>query len=203
LRRAGRIPDVPTYLNSPMAVHATELFCRFADQHRLSPEECAAMCEDVRFVRTAEETKRLTARHEPAIVLAASGMATGGRVLHHLEQLAPDRRNTVLFTGFQAAGTRGDALVRGAPTVRVYGGEVPVRAEVATLDSLSAHADADELLAWLATADSPPDAVTVVHGEPLAADTLRRRIHDELGWPARVAAHGDGVDVRTLHAQGH
>jgi metallo-beta-lactamase family protein len=124
-------------------------------------------------------------------------MATGGRVLHHLEHLAPDRRNTVLFTGFQAAGTRGDALVRGAATVRVYGGEVPVRAEVATLDSLSAHADADELVAWLATASASPDAVTVVHGEPLAADTLRRRIHTELGWPTRVAAHGDRVDVRS------
>jgi len=196
LRRAGRIPEVPTYLNSPMAVHATELFCRFTGEHRLTDEQCAAMCEDVRFVRTAEESMRLTAKHEPSIVLAASGMATGGRVLHHLEQLAPDRCNTILFTGFQAVGTRGDALVHGAATVRVYGGEVPVRAEVATLDSLSAHADADELLTWLATTATPPRAVTVVHGEPHAADTMRRRIRDELGWPARVAAHGDTTPVR-------
>ena len=196
LRRAGRIPEVPTYLNSPMAVHATELFCRYTDEHRLTDQQCAAMCEDVRFVRSVEESMRLTARHEPSIVLAASGMATGGRVLHHLEQLAPDRRNTILFTGFQAVGTRGDALVHGAGTVRVYGGEVPVRAEIATLDSLSAHADADELLRWLATTATPPGAVTVVHGEPHAADTMRRRIRDELGWPARVAAHGDTAPVR-------
>jgi metallo-beta-lactamase family protein len=195
LRRAGRIPEVPTYLNSPMAVHATELFYRFSDQHRLSNQQCAAMREDVHFVRSVEESMRLTASHEPAIVLAASGMATGGRVLHHLEQLAPDRRNTILFTGFQAAGTRGDALVHGARTVRVYGGEVPVRAEVANLESLSAHADADELLTWLASAPTPPAAVSVVHGEPHAADTLRRRIRDELGWPARAAAHGDTVSV--------
>ena len=195
LRLAGRIPDVPTYLNSPMAVDATELFCRFTDEHRLTDEQCQQMCAGVEMVRTAEESKRLTARRGPMIVLAASGMATGGRVLHHLEQLAPESRNTILFTGFQAAGTRGEALVHGARQVKMYGGFVPVHAEVTRLDSLSAHADADELLRWLATMDRAPRGISIVHGEPVAADTLRRRLRDELSWPASVARYGDSVTV--------
>jgi metallo-beta-lactamase family protein len=200
LRRNGRIPEVPTYLNSPMAVNATELFCRFTAEHRLSVEQCTDMCDDVTFVRTAEESKKLTARRGPAIVLAASGMATGGRVLHHLESLAPERHNTIVFCGFQAAGTRGEALVNGAHTVRVYGGDIPVRAEIARVDSLSAHADADELLAWLASATSAPADVSVVHGEPVAADVFRRRIHNELGWSARVPAQGESITVHTAEA---
>ena len=195
LRLAGRIPDVPTYLNSPMAVDATELFCQFTDEHRLTDAQCHQMCSGVEMVRTAEESKRLTARRGPMIVLAASGMATGGRVLHHVEQLAPESRNTILFTGFQAAGTRGEALVHGARQVKMYGRFVPVHAEVARLDSLSAHADADELLRWLATTDRSPRGVSIVHAEPTAADTLRRRLRDELSWPASVARYADTVSV--------
>ena len=129
------------------------------------------------------------------IILAASGMATGGRVLHHLQTLAPDHRNTILFTGFQAAGTRGEALVNGARAIKMFGAYVTVRAEVARVDSLSAHADGDELLAWLRMTSRPPHAVSVIHGEPAAADTLRRRIGDELGWNATVAVQGEQVDV--------
>ena len=122
-------------------------------------------------------------------------MITGGRVLHHLIQVAPDHRNTILIAGFQAAGTRGESLLHGASSVRVFGEDVPVRARVAHLDSLSAHADSDELIAWLRAARDRPTSVSVVHGEPIAADTLRRRIWHELGLPAAVPAPGDTVAV--------
>jgi metallo-beta-lactamase family protein len=195
LRDMGRIPEVPTYLNSPMAIDATELFCRYFDEHRLDQDACARMCQGVEFVRTPDESKELTSLRGPMIVLAASGMLSGGRVLHHLEALAPSSRNTILLTGFQAAGTRGEALQNGARTVKCYGGTVPVHAEIARIDSLSAHADADELVAWLSTADRPPRGVAVVHGEPSAADTLRRRLGDELGWSAFVPIQGESVTL--------
>jgi metallo-beta-lactamase family protein len=129
------------------------------------------------------------------IVLSASGMLAGGRVLHHLFQVAPDHRNTIVLAGFQAAGTRGEGLANGARTLRVFGEDVPVRARVAQIDSLSAHADADGLMGWLGAVPSPPSAVSVVHGEASAAETMRRRIQHELGWSARVPAMGDTLEV--------
>jgi metallo-beta-lactamase family protein len=195
LRADGRIPTVPTFLNSPMAVDATELFLASPGEHRLDEGQLRRMREGVELVRTVEESMRLTARRGPMIVLSASGMLSGGRVLHHLRQVAPDHRNTILLAGFQAAGTRGEALRNGARTLRVYGEDVPIRARVVHLDSLSAHADADELMAWVGSAPRPPSGVSVVHGEPDAADTLRRRIQHELGWPATVPWRGEQVLV--------
>lgn len=195
LRQSGRIPDVPTYLNSPMAVTATELFLRSGGEHRLSEAEVTAMAHGVELVRTVEESKQLTARRGPMIVLSASGMLTGGRVLHHLFQVAPDHRNTIVLAGYQAAGTRGEALLHGASTLRVFGDDIPVRARVVQLDSLSAHADADELINWLGAAPRAPHAVSVVHGEAAAADALRRRIRHQLGWAAAVPGHGTSVTV--------
>lgn len=195
LRDAGRIPDLPTYLNSPMAINASQLFCDYTGEHRLTPEQCRRMCDGVTFVRSVEDSIRLTGRRGPMIVLAASGMATGGRVLHHLETVAPDHRSTILLAGFQAAGTRGEALANGARDIKVFGEYVDVRARIARIDSLSAHADADELLAWLGTTPSAPGAVCVVHGEPTAADTFRRRLYDDLGWNPVVPHHGQTVTV--------
>lgn len=194
LRDDGRIPEVPTYLNSPMAVDATELFCAHQSEHRLTTEECKAMCAGVEYVRTAEESKRISPLGGPMIVLAASGMASGGRVLHHLETLAPDHRNTVLFVGYQAAGTRGEAMLAGANRIKLFGSYVPVRAEIARIDGLSAHADADELTTWLGSASSPKSAY-IVHGEPAAADALRRSLHDDLGWDTHVPGHGEAVEL--------
>ncbi len=195
LRQAGRIPDVPTYLNSPMAVTATELFLRSHGEHRLDERAVAALSDGVELVRTTEDSKRLTARSGPMVVLSASGMLTGGRVLHHLLQVAPHRRNTIVLAGYQAAGTRGEALLQGAGSLRVFGDDVPVNARVVHVDSLSAHADADELLAWLRRAPAAPAGVSVVHGEAGAADTLRRRIRHELGWDAAVPAAGTSIVV--------
>jgi metallo-beta-lactamase family protein len=196
LRRDGAIPDVPTYLNSPMAVHATDLFLAAEGEHRLGRVELGELATNVELVRSVEDSKRLTAAHGPMIVLSASGMLTGGRVLHHLLQVAPDHRNTIVLAGYQAAGTRGEALLSGARSVRVFGEDVPVRAEVVSIESLSAHADADELMAWVGSAPEAPAGVSVVHGEPAAADALRRRIGVELGWAASVPGPGERVAVR-------
>jgi metallo-beta-lactamase family protein len=195
LRSEGRIPEVPTFLNSPMAVDATELFLDAGGEHRLGPDELRQMAEGVELVRSVDESKALTARRGPMIVLSASGMLSGGRVLHHLLRVAPDHRSAIVLTGYQAAGTRGEALLRGARSIRIFGEDVPVRAQVHSLESLSAHADADELVSWLRSAPTPPGGVSVVHGEPTASDVLRRRIEVELGWPASVPGTGDQVTV--------
>ena len=198
LRKTGRIPRLPTFLNSPMAIDATELFMESVGQHRLSAAEIGEMGASVELVRSVDESKQLTARPGPMIVLSASGMLTGGRVLHHLFQVAPDHRSTIVLAGYQAPGTRGETLSNGARTLRVFGEDIPVRARVVQLDSLSAHADSDELVAWLQASPVVPASVSVVHGEATAAETLRRRIQHELGWRAQVPTIGSSVTVATL-----
>lgn len=196
LKREGRLPDHPLFLDSPMAIDATEMYGSAANEVRLSAQETRAMCTAARFLRTPEESKELNERTGPYLIVSASGMATGGRVLHHLKRLLPDARNTVLFVGFQAAGTRGEALVHGADEVKIHGGYVPVRAEVQELDVLSAHADRVELIEWLrAGVPRPPKRTFVTHGEPAAADALRRYLRDELGWEAEVPVHGQEVEI--------
>jgi len=131
----------------------------------------------------------------PKVIISASGMATGGRVLHHLKLLAPDPKNTILFAGFQAGGTRGAAMTAGAERVKIHGSYVPVRAEVANLSMFSAHADADEIMAWLGNFARPPRRTFVVHGEPSASDSLRHRIEEELGWSAHVPEYREEVEL--------
>jgi metallo-beta-lactamase family protein len=195
LKAAHRIPDLPIFLDSPMAISAGDIFLKFRRDHRLSEAECRAVHEVARATRTVDDSKAIDASRVPAIIVSASGMATGGRVLHHLEVFAPDERNTVLFTGFQAAGTRGAAMLGGAREIKIHGGYVPVRAEVVALDMLSAHADADEILGWLRRFERPPELTFITHGEPAAADTLRRRIEQELHWAARVPAYRDEAEL--------
>jgi metallo-beta-lactamase family protein len=132
----------------------------------------------------------------PKVIISASGMATGGRVLHHLKAYAPDRRSTILFAGFQAGGTRGAAMVAGAESIKIHGQYVPVRAQVRNLDMLSAHADTDEILRWLRGFTSPPRMTYVIHGEPAASDALRHRIEEELGWPCMAPEHGQKVELK-------
>jgi metallo-beta-lactamase family protein len=191
LKAARRIPDVPVFLDSPMAVDATALYLRHRAEHRLDAEACARMRDAAVLVRDVAASRALQRRRGPMIVLAASGMVTGGRVLHHLAARAGDARNAIVLTGHQAGGTRGAALAAHAPSVRIHGRDVDVRAEVAQVGALSAHADADELLAWLATAARAPRTVAVTHGEPDAAEALRRRIAHELRWTAFVPRDGE------------
>jgi metallo-beta-lactamase family protein len=185
LKAARRIPDLPVYLNSPMAADATRILRRHSDQHRLDAAQCAALSQEVKFVNTIEESKRLNGLSFPSIIISASGMATGGRVLHHLEAYAPDPRSTILFAGYQAAGTRGAAMLAGARDIKIHGAYVHVRAEVVGLDMLSAHADRSQLLAWLEGLPAPK-RVFVTHGEPVAADALRLAIEERFNWQAGV-----------------
>jgi metallo-beta-lactamase family protein len=193
LKAARRIPDLPVYLNSPMAADTTRLYERHAVLHRLSRAQCAEVFGGVTIVNDVEESKRLNHLRWPSIIVSASGMASGGRVLHHLKAYAPDPRNTVLFVGFQAAGTRGAALVGGATSVKIHGQYVPVRAEVAHLDNFSAHADRDGLLRWLQALPAAPREVFVNHGEPVASDALRLAVEERCGWRVRVAEHGQAI----------
>ena len=187
LKLQGVIPaNLPIYLNSPMAVDATRIYHQHRAEHRLTPEQCRAMCNAAVIVNTAEESRRLNEKRGPMVIIAASGMATGGRVIHHLKAFAPDPRNTILFSGFQAGGTRGATLLAGAESVKIHGEYVPVRAEIAVVDNLSAHADSAEILGWLKGFDRPPRETFITHGEPVAADALRRAIEEELGWRCRV-----------------
>lgn len=195
LKRTRRIPDLPVFLNSPTAADATRLYERHAALHRLSPAECAAAFGAAQIVNDVEASKRLNSLRGPAVIVSASGMAVGGRVLHHLKAYAPDPRNLILFAGFQAMGTRGAALVSGARSVKIHGNYVPVQAEVVQLRSLSAHADRDGLLAWLARLPRPPRRVFVNHGEPVAADALRLAIEERFGWPVAVAEQDRRVEL--------
>ncbi len=197
LKQNSQIPRVPVFLNSPMAIDMTEIYHRYRAEHRLSADECSGLCHVAKMVNTVEDSRALAAQRKPAVIVSASGMATGGRVLHHLKALAPDRRNTILFAGFQAGGTRGGRIVAGERSIRIFGEQVPVNAEVVSLASLSAHADAQQLVQWLKTAPKPPRHVYLNHGEPAAADALRQRIEHELGWAATVPRLGESMEVES------
>jgi metallo-beta-lactamase family protein len=191
LMRAGRIPRVPVFLDSPLAINATNVFSDHPDDHRLTVAEAKSACSLPRYVQDPEESKTLDHDPMPKIIIAGSGMATGGRVLHHLKVYAPEPQHTILFTGYQAGGTRGAAMVSGAEQVKIHGQYWPVRAEVQNLEMLSAHADGDEILAWLGGSRRPPRQCFVVHGEAEAADTMRQRIEERFGWDATVPEHGE------------
>lgn len=195
LRASNRISDVPIFLDSPMAIDASDIFCDHLAEHRLTAEQCRAACRVATYVREAEDSKALDANAVPKIIISASGMATGGRILHHLTHFVSDARNAVLFTGFQAGGTRGAAMTSGAKTVKIHGSYIPVRAEVENLHMLSAHADADEIVAWLGNFTSAPRQTFVTHGEPAASDALRHRIEEELGWRCCVPDYRDQVEL--------
>jgi metallo-beta-lactamase family protein len=153
------------------------------------------MCHAATIVNKTEDSKALSARRGPMVIISASGMATGGRVVHHLKAFAPDWRNTILFAGYQAGGTRGASMLSGAASVRIHGEDVPVRAEVASLPNLSAHADAGEIVDWMRGFERAPTQVLVTHGEPAAADAMRLRIEHDLGWAARVPDYLQTIDL--------
>ncbi len=196
LRASGAIPSkLPVYLNSPMAVDATAIFNHFSREHRLTAEQSQALCRVAHMVNGVEESKRLNQMTGPMVILSASGMATGGRVVHHLKAFAPNPNNTILFVGFQAAGTRGAAMVEGAPSIKIHGEYLPVRAKVALISNLSAHADYAEILAWLSGFVAPPKKTFITHGEPLAADAMRLHIEEQLHWPVVVPDYLETVSL--------
>ncbi len=201
-----RIPVLPVWVDSPMATEALLQYSRRVEEldPAMKPAEplprqnraVAAFATDrLQVVASPQQSRELVGSRGSAIVISSSGMATGGRVLHHLAVGLPRPENTVLFAGFQAAGTRGRNLIEGARSVRIHGADVPVNARVAHLDSMSAHADAGEIMRWLRNFKRPPSRTYIVHGEPTAAGTLQRRVASELGWNASVAQYRQQVQV--------
>jgi metallo-beta-lactamase family protein len=200
LENQQAIPELPVYVDSPMAVDATPIFLAHREDHDDEMARRVAAGEDplrpakVTFVRSVAQSKALNDKDGPFILLSASGMATGGRILHHLARRLPDPKTTVLMVGFQAAGTRGARLQEGAEFVKIHGEEVPVKARVATISGFSAHADEEEISRWLASFPAPPRKTFLVHGEPNALAAAKARM-DRLGWAAQVPRHLEQVEL--------
>ena len=201
LQREGQIPtDIPIYVDSPMAIHAIRVFMRHDSAYDLRMRALVAKGEDplglnnVRLCPSVEDSKSINDVNYPSIIISASGMATAGRVLHHLRYRLPDHRTTVLFAGYQAMGTRGQKLQQGAETVRIHGQEVPVRARIETLDGLSAHADRNGIVRWLQTGNQPK-SVHLVHGEPDARSMMGKIIHEKLGYRCHEPAYLERVEL--------
>lgn len=190
-----KIKRVPVYLNSPMAIKATEIFMDSYHAHKLTPEDCEAMDSITTYVKTMDESIALTARREPCIIISASGMASGGRVLHHLKALVGNHRNTVLFMGFQSPGTRGFSLVNGAEHIKIHGEYHPVKAEIINLDSMSSHADYGEITRWLEKMPHKPERVFITHGESVAADALRLHLTEQFSWQVEVPDYLQKVEL--------
>jgi len=208
LEEVNRIPRLPVYVDSPMASAVLELYrgrlqeldpeiaksahCGRAEAAKKLSAFCTAR---LKVITSVQDSRAIQSSDEPSIVISSSGMATGGRVLHHLERALPDGRNTVLFVGFQAVGTRGRLLRDGAKFTRIHGSDVPVAARIEGIDSMSAHADANEILRWLSAFKRPPALTCLVHGEPVPMDALRDRIVRELGWTVRTPGHRETIAI--------
>ena len=197
LKQAGAIADIPVFLDSPMATSATDIFLAHPEGHRLSKEECEALSKVAKCITTVDESKLIDTYKMPKIIISASGMATGGRVLHHLRVFAGDHRNTILFAGYQAAGTRGDTMVRGVSEVKLLGEVIQVRAEVIALSNVSAHADYQETLKWLSSLRQAPKKIFITHGEVHAAEALKIKIEEQFGWNCVVPAYLQEEDINS------
>ena len=196
LRRAGDIPhSLPIFLDSPMAIAATAVTLRHRRLLAVPRREIETLTDGVHFIETGAQSQRLSRSRYPSVIISASGMATGGRVLHHLQAMAPNEHHHIVFPGFQVAGTRGARMVAGEREIKIFGEMVPVRAEVSHLEGFSGHADADELMQWAGGFQRPPRHTFVIHGDPDATDRLRFRLGHELGWRASVPPHAQTVEI--------
>ena len=201
LMESGEIPRVPVHADSPMAIQAVKIFLKHTDEFTAETRQLIGKYgspldwDEFYFDSTVEESKRINESRYPLVIVSSSGMATGGRILHHLMQRLPDPRTLVLFIGFQAAGTRGSIIKSGAKSVRIFGEDVPIRAQVAALEQFSDHADTPELLEWLRTFQRPPRVAYLVHGEPEASAALREAMQKELGWKVEAAEWLQKVQV--------
>ena len=197
---SGRIPELPIWIDSPMAIEATRVFRKHADEHDLSEAYDEGVADAlaapwVRMAKSANASRAINQEEGPGIVIASSGMMTGGRILHHLKRRLPDPRTTVLVTGFQPKGTRGRSLLDGAATLRIHGRDVPVEAAVRRLDGLSGHADRREMVRWLGGLPAAPAEVFLVHGEPAAARGMAARFREAFGWEPKIPAIGDSFEL--------
>lgn len=191
LKNKRLIPDIPVFLDSPMGISATRILHHHIDELRLSREICTQFCNIAKYTPTVDESKAIHEFSMPKIIISASGMLTGGRVLHHLKFLGPDPRNTILLTGYQAGGTRGDRLLLGEKEIKMLGEMVPIRAQIEIISNTSAHADYEEILAWISGMKTPPRKVFITHGEPTAALGLKNHIETELRWRCHIPEYLD------------
>jgi len=198
----GIIPDLPIFVDSPMAQRVTEVFCEhiedFDEEAKAIFREtglCPVLSDNLRFVPTKEDSQRINDLRFPAIIVSASGMATGGRVLHHLKYRLPDPRNTILFVGYQAMGTRGQLLRDGAKTIKIHGEDVPVRAQIRNIEAFSGHADSTEILQWLGKFKKPPKMTFVVHGEENSSKALAKEIEQQLGWKTHIPEYLESFNM--------
>jgi len=201
LMESGQAPRIPVFCDSPMAIKAVEIFLKHTEEYSEETRQLIARYgsplkwPNFTFASTPEESKQVNDVKYPVIIVSASGMVTGGRIQHHLAQRLPDPKNTVIFIGFQAPGTRGFTIKSGAPEVKIFGEIVPIRAQVAALEQFSDHADTPELLQWLHTFAKKPATIYLVHGEPAASSQLRDTMTKELGWNVQVAQWMQKVQV--------
>lgn len=193
------IPKLPIAIDSPMSTDATHIYCQFGNEHNLNvnlimdDRLCPLRCPETQFIQSVEDSKRLNFSEGPRVIISASGMCNGGRIVHHLKHRLPDPKNAVLFVGYQSLGTRGRALVEGAKEVKIHGDRIPVRAQITSIGGLSAHADYQDLLRWLSGFHAQPQQTFIVHGEPQASQALQAHIKSELGWATHVARHREIV----------
>ena len=192
-----RIPQLPVYVDSPMAISVTDMYARHHGDHDLRPQTSADPLDlkDVHLTRTVEDSKKINDVVSPCIIISASGMITGGRVLHHLAQRLPDSRSSVLLVGYQAEGTGGQALQNGAKFLKIHGQQIPVRAEIVDIGQLSAHAGKSELLRWLSGIQAPPKQTFMIHGEPSGLTSLRDAITQLHHWPVTIPDYLQSFDL--------
>lgn len=186
LKKNGEIPDVPVFLDSPMATSATKILCSHMNDHRLTKDQCHGLCNAATYINTPDDSKKLDVHKMPQIIISASGMLEGGRILHHLKAFAPDPKSTILITGYQASGTRGAKLVNGDREIKIHGDLVPVRAHVEVMSSGSAHADYQEMLGWLDNFRRAPKKVFITHGETSSAQSFKDKIVNKFGWNCAI-----------------
>jgi metallo-beta-lactamase family protein len=196
LKNENAIPHMPIYLDSPMAINATHILHKHIDDLRLTHVQCEELCDAATYTNTPQESRDIDINKTPKIIISASGMATGGRILFHLKAYAPDERNTILFTGYQANGTRGARILNGEKEIKIHGEMIPVRAQIEVIHGASAHADYAEILEWLKHFCVPPKKTFVTHGEPEASLSLKNRIEAELGWNCVVPHYKETENLR-------
>ena len=195
LKKEHAIPDVPIYLDSPMALNATQILCNHLEDLRLTSIECKELCEVATCIRTVQESIDLDIHKTPKIIISASGMVTGGRILFHLKAYASDARNTILFTGFQAEGTQGADILNGERYIKAHGQMIQIQAQIEVIRSTSAHADYEEILAWLGHFENKPKKVFVTHGELTAAQSLKAKIEERFGWSVVVPKYLESFNL--------
>lgn len=189
LKSSGAIADLPVFLDSPMAVDASEILHTYKNDHHLNAKQCDSLCHVARYTRTTDESKQIDLQAMPKIIISASGMITGGRILHHLKVFLPDYRSTILLTGYQAGGTRGDRLLNGEREIKIHGQFVPVHAHIKSMLNTSAHADYQEMLDWLKNFKRPPKKLFITHGDSSSAKSFKEKVEKQFGWSCVVPSY--------------